>query len=507
MRAFLAIKYPTGHVEHDGHSEPLHKLVKACENLTQRSNGGSISLYSGHDHAFGYTEGIYDQKSASHMSHNDVHVLCNGNIYNIPSLIDTYHLPRTVSTASHCISYLYAMFGFESTVKLLNGDFSLVIITPTQLHFARDFAGMRPLYYGVTPRGNIVYASTVKCVSELCNVSIKEVTPGIYTYDMPTETIHQYEYTLACKPTLHGYATERQVRNTLHNAVHVRTEYALKRNLHIVCMLSGGIDSSIITSIVCQYVLPENVYTYTVGLEGSQDLYYAQRVADYLGTTHTSIIYTEDEAVTALPFVIHDLESYTTATVRASVPMWILASHIPTDSMVFTGEGADELFCGYRYFHNVPSVQLLEQESVNLVRNMHKYALLRVERCTSAHSLLTCAPFMDPHVVNIALHISGHMRAPRYGIEKYMLREMFSDNYLPVDALWRRKADISDKWYKCLGVSEQEHYKLLFDSTYPYYIPKTEQWHETWTQPYEDNTYVQRKRVRTISYDENEDEL
>ena len=160
------------------------------------------------------------------------------------------------------------------------------------------------------------------------------------------------------------------------NAVAKRVE----SDRSICCMLSGGLDSSLITSILCKIIGPENVRTYSIGMKGSIDLKYAKIVSDYLGTTHTEVLFTPEEGLAAIPHVIKDLECYDITTIRATVGMWLLSKYISEntdDIVVLSGEGADELFMGYLYFHYAPTPEEAKKESSRLMENLYLYDVLR----------------------------------------------------------------------------------------------------------------------------------
>jgi asparagine synthase (glutamine-hydrolysing) len=179
----------------------------------------------------------------------------------------------------------------------------------------------------------------------------------------------------------------------------------------------------------------------------STDLKYAKKVAEYLGTDHTEVIFTVEDAINAIPNVIYDIESYDITTVRASIGMWLLCKYISEntdDKVIFSGEGSDELLCGYLYFHYAPTPRDCKLESKRLLSNLYKYDVLRADRCVSSHGLELRVPFLDQDVVNFGLSLPDTLIQPIKNIEKYLLRESFKSNYLPDDVLWRKKEAFSD---------------------------------------------------------------
>jgi asparagine synthase (glutamine-hydrolysing) len=279
----------------------------------------------------------------------------------------------------------------------------------------------------------------------------------------------------------------------------------------IGCLLSGGLDSSIITSIVCKLIGPENVKTYSIGMKGSTDLFFAKKVSEYLGTKHTEILFTPQEGFEAIHNVIKDIESYDITTIRASIAMWLAAKYISknTDNIVLlSGEGADELFCGYLYFHNAPNITELENESTRLIKELYMYDVLRADRCISSHGLELRVPFLDRRLVDICQSLSGDIKGPQNGIEKSVLRKAF-EGYLPDDVLWRRKDGMSDgisgnsgkKWHEQITdfvnekITPEEfyfyknsfpsieayYYKVIYNNLFPTYNPKYNYWLPKWT--------------------------
>jgi asparagine synthase (glutamine-hydrolysing) len=247
-------------------------------------------------------------------------------------------------------------------------------------------------------------------------------------------------------------------------------------------------------------------------MEGSIDLRYAREVSSFLGTVHTEVMFTPEEGIQAIPEVIRDIESYDITTIRASVAMWMLAKYISKyteDKVILSGEGSDELFCGYLYFHYAPSTEELERESSRLVDRLYEYDVLRADRCVSSHGLELRVPFLDKNMIELCLSIPGNMKSPQNKMEKHLLRTSFLDSFLPENVLWRRKDGMSDgvsglnkKWYEHIQeyvdtiISDNEYeqyqnqfpnkeayyYKKLYDNQFPTYQPKYEYWLPKWVE-------------------------
>jgi asparagine synthase (glutamine-hydrolysing) len=251
----------------------------------------------------------------------------------------------------------------------------------------------------------------------------------------------------------------------------------------IGCLLSGGLDSSLITSIVSRLYRElghtDKLRTFSVGLEGSTDLRYARMVADYLDTNHTELILTEEDMLAAIPEVIKMTETYDTTTVRASTPMYLLCKHIKetTDiTVLFSGEGSDEASGSYLYFHNAPSVDEFHKETMRLLKDLSYFDVLRCDKSTAGAGLEVRVPFLDRDFLDFYMSIPPRMKIPSYSyIEKYLLRKAFdteedkyglyyTKGYLPYDVLWRQKEGMSDGvssktrgWFQVI----QEHVQKL----------------------------------------------
>ena len=430
---------------------------------------------------------------------DDVALLCNGEIYNHRELRKEFNLNCESDSDCECILHLYLLLGFEETVRRLRGDYALVVVTPENILFARDPVGVRPLFYGFTPEGHFALASYARALVNICEL-VRPVLPG---YGI----CHRSEGQLVCRPYSHSVNELSVVGNqklleTIEQSLVEAVSIRLMSDRPMACLLSGGLDSSLITSILCKLIGAENVRTYSIGMKGSHDLKCAQHVAEHLGTQHTEVVFTPEEGFAVLPEVIRDLESDDITTVRASVGMWLLARHISqetNDIVLLSGEGADELFCGYLYFHYAPDLTTLSQESVRLVQELYLYDVLRADRCISSHGLELRVPFLDKKMVELCMSLHGAVRAPKSGIEKHLLREAFQDGYLPPDILWRRKDGFSDgvsgnegkKWFEQLQdfvdleVDDDEFaehgsefpskeayfYRKTFDHIFPTYRP------------------------------------
>jgi asparagine synthase (glutamine-hydrolysing) len=425
-----------------------------------------------------------------------IFVMCNGEIFNYQALVKKYNLELSSQSDCEIILRLYEKKLInKETIKEFNGDFAFLIYDKFQnkVILSRDRIGVRPLFYGFTKDNDFVVSSEIKAMS-MCD-EIHHVLPGtITTYfqekgrnvnnELYFEVLNRITYSKPCQ----------NLRNLLINSVKLR----LLSDRPIGCLLSGGLDSSIVSSILCKLLGPKNVRTYSIGMEGSLDLLYAKKVADFLGTKHTEVLFTPEEGLKAIPEVIYHLESYDITTIRASVGMYLLGKYISentNDKVIFSGEGSDEILCGYLYFHYAPTPRYAHEESLRLISELYKYDVLRADRCISSHGLELRVPFLDPNVVNFCTTIHGELKAPNGRIEKEILRDQFRGD-LPDEVLWRRKDGFSDgvssktkSWYEYIKefvekeVGNEEflnsnskevskeayYYKKIYNYFFPYY--------------------------------------
>ena len=442
-----------------------------------------------------------------------VAVMCNGEIYNYKQLIEQYGLVCTSGSDCEVLLRLYEKVGFEKMIGQLDGVFAIVLrdYRSNVVYAARDYIGVRPLFTGVTVDGSIAFASVAAALLPFCT-DVQQFPASHYAAltkgdRNPFYTLIEPQYV---HPPVNYLEPVTSLRHLLFDAVRKR----LQGDRPVGCLLSGGLDSSIVAFILVKLLGANNVRTYSVGLRDpdqageqhrSLDCRYAEQVAKHLGTVHTEVSFTPQDGFATVPEVIQALETYDITTVRASVPMYILAQYIKretTDTIIFSGEGSDELFAGYLYFKKAPSVSALLLESQNLIRELPFFDVLRADRCISSNGLEVRVPFLDVHVVEFAKRM-GEAKAPVDGVEKYHLRTCF-DGDLPPQVLWRRKDGLSDG---CSGIktwatyiqeyvepllSDEEwlvstfpskeamYYKQVFDRLYPsldtncphYWMPK-----------------------------------
>lgn len=384
------------------------------------------------------------------------HVLAvNGEIYNHRDLEAGLTRPYEFRTRSDCevILALYAEQG-SGFLDRLNGIFAFVLYDADADRYiiARDHIGIVPLYTGHDDEGRLHVASEMKALTPVCR-NVSEFPPG-HVLDSADGTPRPY-YTRPWRD--HAAATADPDPATLREALEAAVHRQLMSDVPYGVLLSGGLDSSIIAAVAQRYARHRiedddrteawwpRLHSFCIGLEGSPDLAAARLVADHIGTVHHQFHFTVQEGLDALSDVIHHLETFDVTTVRAATPMYLMARRIRTlgVKMVLSGEGADEIFGGYLYFHRAPDPRALHEETVRKLDRLHQFDCLRANKATAAWGVEARVPFLDKEFLDVAMSIDPAAKMPAGGIEKRILREAFAD-YLPDTVLWRQKEQFSD---------------------------------------------------------------
>ncbi|WP_329804684.1 asparagine synthase B [Flavobacterium facile] len=373
----------------------------------------------------------------------------NGEIYNHQELRDTIlrnHTFRTTSD-SEVIVHLYEEFGYDFC-NFLDGMFAFVVIDGDDYIAARDPLGIKPLYYGIDERGRKYFASEMKAIADQC-VTFSTFPPGhIYTEKTGFVKYYQPEWEDASKAI--EPVDYKAIRKSLTQAVEKR----LMADVPFGVLLSGGLDSSLTSSIACRLLegTGQKIHSFSIGLDAnSPDTKAARKVAEFIGTEHHEIHFTIEQGIEILEKLIWHLETYDVTSIRASTPMYFLSKAITEKGikMVLSGEGADEVFGGYLYFRNAPSAAEFQQETIDRVQKLFTADLLRADKSTMAHGLEARVPFLDKEFLELAIKIQPEEKQPKTynGIEKYILRKAFDTPekpYLPEEVLWRQKEQFSD---------------------------------------------------------------
>jgi len=480
-----------------------------------------------------------NDKSNQPIIIGEIGIICNGEIYNYRELYATMKIEPTTDSDCEVIVHLYKKYGIDQTLQMLDGVFSFILIDyrfnmpESKIFIARDPYGVRPLYYlqptivnreEITRDSNVYgFASELKMLTEikkrlnlenenkykskqyrnihkdyiLKNYEIFQFHPGTYAMlELPftacaywqPKLIHQYFHKIAFTPSMFIDSFRQDTMDNIYDDVAFYLSKAVEKRCctterPIACLLSGGLDSSLITALVNDYHVRNglpNIETYSIGLEGSVDLEHARIVADYLGTKHTEVVLTEQDFLDAIPNVIYAIETYDTTTVRASIGNWLLGKYIAEHSeakVIFNGDGSDELAGGYLYMNYAPDNIEFDKETRRLLNDIYLFDVLRSDKSISSHGLEPRTPFLDrawtQYYMSLPVEIRNHKTDGN--IEKYLIRKAFSSDYylnshgkplLPDKVLWRRKEAFSD------GVSKQSRslYEIIEEYTLKRFI-------------------------------------
>ena len=389
---------------------------------------------------------------------NNKHILAvNGEIYNHKELRKQTEDVYEYKTNSDCevILGLYAKKGVDF-IEDLNGIFAFALYDEEKDEYfiARDHMGIIPLYMGWDQEGRFYVSSELKGLEGYC-YKIEEFKPGCSLYSKEGKLKKWYQRDWMDYETVKDNATSiEDLGNALEAAVHRQ----LMCDVPYGVLLSGGLDSSITSALAKKFSRMRTedsdkseawwpqLHSFAVGLEGSPDLAAAKKVADKIGTIHHEIHFTVQEGLDALKDVIYHIETYDVTTIRASTPMFLLARAIKSMGikMVLSGEGADELFGGYLYFHKAPNAKEFHEECVRKLSKLHMYDCLRANKTLAAWGVEGRVPFLDKEFIDVAMRLNPKDKMiTKERIEKWVVRKAFEDD-LPAEVAWRQKEQFSD---------------------------------------------------------------
>ena len=381
----------------------------------------------------------------------------NGEIYNHREIRKEYAGKYDFQTGSDCevILALYKEYGIHFLEKL-NGIFAFALYDSEKDEFliARDPIGVIPLYIGYDSDGKVYCASELKALEGFCE-RYEPFLPGhcYYSKDGKMTCWYVRDWT-QYEAVADAPASVSVLREGLEKAVREQ----LMSDVPYGVLLSGGLDSSVISAIAKRYAARRvetdgkmaawwpQLHSFAIGLEGAPDLAKAREVADFIGTVHHEIHYTIQEGLDALRDVIYYIETYDVTTVRASTPMYLLARVIKSMGikMVLSGEGADEIFGGYLYFHKAPDARAFHEETVRKLSKLYLYDCLRANKSLAAWGVEGRVPFLDKEFLDVAMRLNPEAKmCPEKTIEKKIVREAFAD-LLPESVAWRQKEQFSD---------------------------------------------------------------
>ena len=397
----------------------------------------------------------------------------NGEIYNHQALRENCENEYAFKTKSDCevILAMYQKYG-KSFVKKLNGIFAFAIYDKDKNEYfiARDHMGIIPLYMGWDKNGTFYVASELKALEGVCT-KIELFPPGHSLNSGDSEPERWYETEWDNYESVKDNLTSIE---TLHDALSDAVHRQLMSDVPYGVLLSGGLDSSITSALAKKFAAKRvesndtqeawwpQLHSFSVGLEGSPDLAAAQEVAKHIGTVHHEVKFTIQEGLDAVREVIYHLETYDITTIRASTPMYLMARAIKAlgIKMVLSGEGADELFGGYLYFHKAPNAKEFHEETVRKLDKLHQYDCLRANKSLAAWGIEGRVPFLDKEFIEIAMRVNPKDKMiTEDRMEKWVLRKAFED-YLPNSVTWRQKEQFSDG----VGYSWIDSLKELVDT-------------------------------------------
>ncbi|XXG44494.1 hypothetical protein AAC387_Pa01g4283 [Persea americana] len=425
-----------------------------------------------------------------------VAVTVNGEIYNHEEL--RKQLPNhQFRTGSDCdvIAHLYEEYG-EDFVDMLDGMFSFVLLDTRDNSYivARDAIGITSLYIGWGLDGSVWISSEMKGLNDDCE-HFKCFPPG-HLYSSKEGGFRRWYNPRWYSEAIPSTPFDPLVlRKAFEDAVIKR----LMTDVPFGVLLSGGLDSSLVAAVTQRHLAGtkaakqwgSQLHSFCVGLEGSPDLKAAKEVANYLGTVHHEFHFTVQDGIDAIEDVIYHIETYDVTTIRASTPMFLMSRKIKSlgVKMVLSGEGSDEIFGGYLYFHKAPNKEEFHRETCHKIKALHQYDCLRANKSTSAWGLEARVPFLDKAFINVAMDIDPEWKMinPDLGrIEKWVLRKAFDDEenpYLPKHILYRQKEQFSDgvgySWIDGLKQHAAEHVtdKMMLNAEYifPHNTPTTKE--------------------------------
>jgi len=420
-----------------------------------------------HRLAFHDLSPLGDQPMVWEEEDTTLYLMANAEIYNYRELVQHYGWTMRSQSDVEVLYHLYQHFegDMEKVVHTLDGEFAFVLVVVhnndddiQRVVAARDPYGVRPLFYTASDE-SFRFSSLAQ---GLCgDVDVQPFPPGtVLSIDaqgnMDWKTYHHMP-----EPSSVNLPS-KTLCDLVIDAVRKRTT----GERPMACLLSGGLDSSLVCGILVHVLGYRDLHTFSIGMEGSTDLVYAQQVADYLGTQHHTVHFTAAQGLEAIDEVITACETWDITTIRASTPQFLLAKHISEHTdfrAILNGDGADEAMMGYLYWYNAPTRLDAHLDSVRRLHDIYRYDGLRVDRCLGHFGLEARVPYLDKALVDAVLStpISERMPTPTR-MEKFMIREAFATHHpgiLPDSVLWRKKEAFSD------GVSSRENswYRILLD--------------------------------------------
>jgi asparagine synthase (glutamine-hydrolysing) len=415
-----------------------------------------------------------DQPYVHETSDNrTLYCICNGEIYNFKDIIKQFDLKMQSNSDCEIIHLLYEKYGFDTLIKSIRGEFAFMLIdvhhtnNKMKVYLASDQFGIRPLFYANDDNGFAISSELKGLVGLFNGKDIKRFKPGLYMELNITPTsfhqqVHEYYSFKYDKISITDIKLAKQkIKQCLVNSITDK----LVSDRPLGCLLSGGLDSSLIAAISAKELKKNGkiLTTFSIGMPGSTDKKYALMVAKHIKSNHHHFELSENDFLNALGDIVTATETHDITTIRASTGQYLISKLVAEKSnikVLLIGDGADELCSGYKYNLNAPSPQALHDECRRLLKDIHLYDVLRADRGIASNGLEARVPFLDHRFVDLYMSIDPKLRMPanHKGVEKWLLRSSFDDtDLLPKEVLWRSKEAFSDgvsslkkSWYQII---------------------------------------------------------
>ena len=452
------ILYYQGHkdISENDFNEAINKL-----NLRGPDNNNTMQISE--NKKMGFTRlSINDISSNGNqplIKNDNYYLICNGEIYNHKELQQENEFQTKSNSDCEIIIHMYEKYGIEKTIKSLDGVFAFVLYdkSKNKIFIGRDPYGVRPLFMGKTPNNELLICSEVKPISSYCT-TIKRFPIGTFgefndntsndLCDILFQRYHNYDFTF-------NNDSEEIIKEKIRQLFTQAVDKRLMSDRPIGCLLSGGLDSSLVSALVSRNYEPYTLNTFSIGMKGSTDLYYANLAAKHIKSKHHNIELTNDDFLNAIEETIYMIESYDITTVRASVGNYLVGKYIRKNTdckVIYNGDGSEEIMGSYLWLSNIDNEEDFYTENLKLLTEISYYDVLRSDRSISDNGLEPRVPFLDKKFVDYVMSIPPKYKMFGNGvIEKKILREAFANtNLLPNEVLFRKKEAFSD------GVSSQE---------------------------------------------------
>jgi asparagine synthase (glutamine-hydrolysing) len=418
--------------------------------------------------------GGLEEASSQPMVHNGLYLICNGEIFNYAELRDRYGFVMRSGSDCEIILHMYERFGIERTVAELDAEFAFVL-WDSRIHsvfIARDPLGIRSLFWSTgssnksepltVENAELFVASEAKALTGISSHSIHQFPAGTWSefnFDPLTSMLYSLNgyFPLEFNRLTGDAASESAICAKLRELVTAAVDKRMMSSRKIATLLSGGLDSTLVTALVKRHLPDGQLDTYSIGLQGSVDIQFARQAAEYLKTNHHEVVVTEEEFLGAIRETIQQIESWDTTSIRASVGNYLVSKYIRANSdnvVIFCGDLSDEIFASYRGFMRAPNSEDFYRENVRMIRDVQYFDLLRSDKSISGAGLEARVPFGDNDLIKYVMSIPPEMKMfSDSRMEKYLLRRAFDDpenSILPRELLYRRKEAFSD------GVSSHE---------------------------------------------------